>query len=278
MNPSRLHLFLLACCLLSGQAYAQQSSGNPLEAQLEQLRGIVLEQTEQMEHLRGEVRRLLGENEMLQHKLEEAANSRREMYQELDKRLRTLENAPLRPPETPSTPPPPVPDTPLESGGSGENTGVPVPGAKVNPPSTASPPTSSGNGQISPEARQAAYQQAFNALQAGRLNQAAEGFKQVISQAPQGQYADNAQYWLGETYYAMRDFPAALQAFKAVVENYPDSAKRSHALLKIGYAHYEMNNKVMAREILEQIKTNYPDTATARLAEERLRKMSVEGY
>ena len=89
--------------------------------------------------------------------------------------------------------------------------------------------------------------------------------------------ADNAQYWLGESYYVTRDFAAGLKAFRLVVDKYPDSRKLPDALLKIGYCDYELQNWKTARAALGQVAQQFPDTTAARLAQQRLVKMDGEG-
>jgi tol-pal system protein YbgF len=281
---SRLKIFLLLGGLgLSSAAFAQYPA--PVEtpqSPVEQLRQIVLEQSQQIHSLRVDVQRLVGDNELLQHKLEQIEKRQRDVYSDMDERLRRMESGQAgMAPAAAAAPPPEM--------------NIPPPGGPAQTPPPATPPMEqAGMGGMPPVSSQpvsappvppaaatpqdkAAYEQAFADLQGGRFNQAIAGFKKLLANSPQGQYADNAQYWLGECYYATRDFPTALQAFTQVIDNYPNSAKRSHALLKLGYVHYELNNKPLARQVLEQVSKTYPGTATARLAEERLQKMGPEG-
>lgn len=124
---------------------------------------------------------------------------------------------------------------------------------------------------------QGAYDQAFNELKALRYERAADGFRNFIQRYPDSRLADNAQYWLGESYYGARNFTMALAAFQALLDRYPDSGKRADALLKVGYSHYELRQWAAARAALEQVQAEHPDTTIARLAENRLRTMRLEG-
>lgn len=269
---SRLKFFLLLASLGASVASPAQYPA-PVDAQsyspAEQLRQIVIDQSQLLENLRTEVQRLVGDNELLLYKLEQIEKRQREVYSNMDERLRKLEQGQTGITAAPAAaaPPPPVNAPPVSP---------PSTASTESTPSTTPPPPPAAPAAPSPQDK-AAYEQSFANLQGGRFSQAITGFKTLLKTSPQGQYADNAQYWLGESYYATRDFPAALAAFSQVVDNYPDSAKRSHALLKLGYVHYEMNNKPMARQVLEQVSKTYPGTATARMAEERLQKMRQEG-
>ncbi len=129
-----------------------------------------------------------------------------------------------------------------------------------------------------PAEEKAAYDQAFQSLKDLRYTDAAESFQTFIARYPQSEYADNAQYWLGESYYVTRNYDIALEAFDDLLQKYPDSSKKPDALLKIGYAHYELKQWDQARAALEQVKQQFPDTTLARLADNRLRSMRMEGH
>jgi len=129
-----------------------------------------------------------------------------------------------------------------------------------------------------PAEEKAEYDQAFQSLKDLRYADAAEGFQAFLSRYPQSEYADNAQYWLGESYYVTRNYDISLEAFDDLLQKYPDSSKKPDALLKIGYAHYELKQWDQARAALEQVKQQYPDTTLARLADNRLRSMRMEGH
>ena len=136
-------------------------------------------------------------------------------------------------------------------------------------PSSTAAETGSDAG-IDPFAEQQAYQTAFDLLKSGRYEDAAGAFMQFIADFPAGSYADNARYWLGETYYITRRFEPALQEFERLVSMHPDSSKLTHALLKIGYAHDELGNEAEAERVLGDLIARYPQSAAAGLARKRL--------
>ncbi len=117
------------------------------------------------------------------------------------------------------------------------------------------------------------YLAAYENLRSGHYAQAITMMKQIIVDYPNGEYADNAQYWLGEAYKISKDNKAAKQAFKKVITNYPDSSKVPDALLKLAYIEFEQGNRIKARRILMRIIDDYGDTAAARLAETKLMQM-----
>ncbi|MDZ7749875.1 MAG: tol-pal system protein YbgF [Halofilum sp. (in: g-proteobacteria)] len=113
-------------------------------------------------------------------------------------------------------------------------------------------------------------------LKNGRYDEAASSFQQFLQQHPEGPYADNAQYWLGESYYVTSQFEQALAAFRKVPENYPDSAKLPDARLKVGFTLYEMGRMDEARAVLRKVTEEHANSAVAGLAEDRLLKMERE--
>jgi len=115
-----------------------------------------------------------------------------------------------------------------------------------------------------------AYRDAFSLLKAGQYDESIVAFTDFLNQFPNSQYADNAQYWLAETYYVKRDFEAALVEYQKLIEIYPASKKQSHAMLKIGYCYNELGQLDQARAVLEDLRSRYPGSTAARLAEERI--------
>jgi len=120
---------------------------------------------------------------------------------------------------------------------------------------------------------QAAYTQAFDALKNSNYPAAISGFRSYLSAYPNGQLADNAQYWLGEAYYVTRDYEQAANAFRAVGSQFPNSRKSADALVKLGFAQFELKRFGEARDTLNDVVRRFPDTDAARLATERLRRI-----
>jgi len=114
------------------------------------------------------------------------------------------------------------------------------------------------------------YQHAYDELRNGHTSQAITEFKDLISKNPNGEYASNAQYWLGEAYRVNQDVESARKAFSAVVDNYPGSAKVPDALLKLGYIEMEQKNPAKARDYLTKVTVAYPNSTAAHLAAKKL--------
>jgi len=117
------------------------------------------------------------------------------------------------------------------------------------------------------------YKQAYEELRAGRHDVAARGFREFVRHFPRHDYADNAQYWLGECFYDRKMYGEAAGEFKKVVTDYPLGNKAPDALLKLGYTLLAMGDAQKGRELLGQVPETYPRTEAARLAVDRLKEL-----
>jgi tol-pal system protein YbgF len=126
------------------------------------------------------------------------------------------------------------------------------------------------------DADQTAYNQAFDMLKAGKYPDAIGAFSQFLKTWPQSSLADNAQYWLGESYYVTRDFQNAAAAFQAVLDRWPDSRKAPDALLKLGYTQAELKHIAQARATLASVSTRFPGSDAANLAAARLLQLPAQ--
>lgn len=276
---------LALAILFSSTVNAQSgNSGNDLN--------VVADLVIQVQQLQDEVRELRGQVEDQANQLETLRQRQRDQFLDLDQRISGQRPATGSPGaggvagadasvpgtvDAGSTAAETVPE--VASGPAGES-------PEVRPPmDTPSDTVALGDPQVQSEAlpsnpaeEKAAYDQAFQSLKDLRYADAAEGFQAFLARYPESEYADNAQYWLGESYYVTRNYDISLEAFDDLLQNYPDSSKKPDALLKIGYAHYELKQWDQARAALEQVKQQYPDTTLARLADNRLRSMRMEGH
>jgi tol-pal system protein YbgF len=114
------------------------------------------------------------------------------------------------------------------------------------------------------------YRLAVELVKAGRHDDAVAALRGFITRYAQHDFADNAQYWLGESYYAAKDYPNALKEFRAVIETYPRGNKVPDALLKVGYCYLALHQNDKARAVLKQVVNLYPMSEPAAIAAQRL--------
>ena len=106
----------------------------------------------------------------------------------------------------------------------------------------------------------AAYNGAFHLYEAGQYAEAARMFQAFITSFPDDPLADNAQYWLGESYFARKAYLQALEAFQQVEALYPKGNKVPDALLKIGMAYATLGEYDRAESQLEELIERFPSS------------------
>lgn len=253
----------------------------PAAAQMDD-RQAMMDLVMQVQQLQDEVRTLRGMLEEQTMELESLSNRQRDQYLDLDQRLNSLRGSAPEPAVSTSG----AVTTPVYNNAPPATQMVVEDVPEVRPalvtPSAATgistPDVQVRSIVASPENEKAAYDQAFQSLKDRKYADSAEQFQGFLNQYPNSSYADNAQYWLGESYYVTRNYEIALEAFRDLLEKFPDSPKVADGLLKIGYTHYELKQWDLARAALVQVQEQYPDTTSARLAGSRLRSMKIEGH
>jgi tol-pal system protein YbgF len=240
-----------------------------LEARVLRIERVVENQSlvqlaSELDQLKEETKALRGDIEKLRYETESANARQRELYVDVDRRLQALESAPRQAAAPPPIVAPSVAAAPAPAP-------APAPERVAPPPQqAAATPATAPAAQRPSGTDQQNYQAAFELIQARKYPEATKAFNDFLAAFPTSPLADNAQYWLGETYYVQRQFMPALAQFQKIVDQYPGSSKLGDALLKIGYCQNELGDKAAAQTTFEQVIRKYPNTTAARLAAQRL--------
>jgi tol-pal system protein YbgF len=120
------------------------------------------------------------------------------------------------------------------------------------------------------------YRASLDGLTAGTHADAAASFREFLRRYPTHDYADNAQYWLGECYYDLKDYATAVREFRRVVEKHATGNKVPDALLKMGFSYLSLGESGAGRRSLQELVRTYPSHPSARLAGERLAALATE--
>jgi tol-pal system protein YbgF len=94
--------------------------------------------------------------------------------------------------------------------------------------------------------------------------------RSYLRKYPDSPLSDNAQYWIGECYYAQRDFNNAILAYYDVTRRYPKGDRVCAAMLKQGLAFAELGDAADARIVLERLIQSHPDCEEANQARAKL--------
>jgi len=120
------------------------------------------------------------------------------------------------------------------------------------------------------------YQSAYRDYQRGNYDLARQGFSDFAKANPQSDLADNAIYWIGETWFSQKKHKDAIGQFDRVINEYPTSDKVPAALLKKGLAYIEMGEKAQGVVQLQYVVHEHPTSREATLARQRLQSMGIE--
>ena len=229
------HLLLAIALAVPTAAAAQRMDPVYIEDRLNQLQQAITMLTGQLEQLQ-------YRNQQLQQQMEK-------MQADYEYRLDQMEKGGGRS----GGAPPPRP-----------NTQAAAPPPPLAPPPAAAPSAAAGADQM--------YNDAFKKLQDGDYGGAERGFKAFLQSNPKHTLAGNAQYWLGETYYARRDYQNAMTSFAEGYKVYKGSPKGPDNLLKLGVTLAVLGRKPDACAVFAKFNQDYPraiDLQKRRVEQER---------
>ena len=251
MRPVRIALLLAALGAAQAQAgvFDDDEARRQIadlriksEARFDQQAKGQLELSAQIQRQADEIARLRGLIETLTYELDLAKKRQQDFYIDLDTRVRKLESSPA---------PAAAADTEIA-------------------PGNAAPAQAKAAADPAKETQD--YEQALNQFKAGKYKEAAAAFAAFVQKYPGSSLAPNAQYWLGNAWYAQRDCKKAIEIQSVLTTRYADSPKAPDAWLAIATCQQEMGNPTGAKRTLESLVAKYPGTPASDAARDRLKK------
>jgi tol-pal system protein YbgF len=214
----------------------------------------------QIEGLKAEMNKLRGQIEVLNNNVENTSKRQRDMYLDLDTRMRRSEQ---------QGGPAPAADAPA----SAPTQGAPASAAPGVAPATAptgGPPSVTGANAADAAGETRAYEAAQGLRRVGNYQGAIVAFQNFIKQYPKSTLAPRAQYWIGDSYFNLRDFKLAIGSQQTLLKSYPDSPTAPDALLNIASSQIEMGDAAAGRRTLEELVAKYPVSEAAEKAKRRI--------
>jgi len=289
---------LIAPLAVALAAQAQQPPNAPPAAGADGRNPGVIQLMNQIETLQAEINRLRGQLEVLSNGLENAQKRQRDMYLDLDTRLRRVEGgsggaaprseAPAKPeggaPAAAAAPPAAAADSPRPLPPATTTTPA-APPVTSAPPQTASVPTPTAPTRPTPpnapsssstaesNAARKAYDAGLGSYRSGDYQGAIAAFDGIVKRYPRDALAPNAQYWIGDAWFNLRDFRSAAAAQQQLVTNYPDSPKVPDALLNLSSAYAALGEIPNARRVLEELIARFPQSDAAEKGRQRLARL-----
>jgi tol-pal system protein YbgF len=117
------------------------------------------------------------------------------------------------------------------------------------------------------------YDEAFILVRRGEYEAAIQGFGKFLEACPRHESAENAYYWIGESYYAIEKYPDAVVQFEKLINDYKTSPNIGRALYKLARSKQELGKKDEARTIFQRLIDEFPETLEAQQARERLKDL-----
>ena len=204
-------------------------------------RGAILELANQIEALRSDMARMRGQLEVVGNQVENTEKRQKDLYLDIDTRIRKLEEAREQQAAAAAAQPP-----------------VPPPGQ----------PAASTEAQQAGEMR--SYQAALDQFKLGNYSLAVAAMQGFLVTYPSSTLAPNAQYWIGMGYSGQRDYKNAIAAQRKLLATYPDSEKAPDGLLSIASSQETMGDRRNAQKTLEEVIARYPTSSAAASAKQRL--------
>ncbi len=201
-----------------------------------------LELSQQLERLRQELTQLRGQIEVNANEVQMASKRQRDMYVDLDTRMRRVEAPAL----------------------------APAAAGAVAPAAAGAAAVASEATATATEAEARAYEAAQGQRKIGNYQGAIAGFRNFLSQYPKSTLSHRAQYWIGDSYYNLRDFKNAIASQQRLISAYPDSASVPDALLNIASSQLELGDAAAARKSMDGLVARYPASEAAEKARRRL--------
>ena len=195
-------------------------------------RGALIELSTQLEALRGDMSRMRGQIEVIGNQIDTADKRQKDLYLDIDTRLRKLEQT--REQQSAVTEKPPMAE------------------AEASPAETK------------------AYQAALDQFKLGQYALAVSAMQGFMVTYPSSSLAPNAQYWIGMAYSGQRDYKSAISAQRKLLAAWPDNPKAPDAMLSIASAQETMGARGEAQKTLQELIARYPGSSASVSARQRL--------
>ena len=193
-------------------------------------RRAILDLAGQIDAMRGDLAKMRGQVEVLLHQLENTEKRQKDLYVDIDTRLRKLEQVK----EGAAAPGKPAPETPASEG------------------------------------ETKAYEAALNQFKLGNYPLSISAFQGFLVTYPSSKLAPSAQYWIGNAHYAQREYKQAIAAQQRVLSAWPDDAKAPDAMLNMASSQEALGDRRGAQKTLEGLVARYPASPAAASAKQRL--------
>jgi tol-pal system protein YbgF len=256
MLKQRALLLLALCFVLSAQAGLLEDDEarqqiQKLEARVLKLEEAVKQQTtksmldlqSQIDSLNADIRKLRGQNEEIAHGLQDAEKRQKDFYVDLDTRLRHFESA----------------EEAAKEAAAAKAAAAAI--APVAPVST---------DPFDPVAEDRSFEAGYVLYKAGKYADAVKAFQDFAKMFPESVRIPDADYWMGSSQLAMKDYKNALDTYQKYLKDFPDAPKSADVMYGYARCQYGLKKPVSARKTLKKLVAKYPASEAAAKAKKLL--------
>ena len=191
----------------------------------------------QNERLNQEISKLKGQLEVATHSIDSTQQRQRDLYGDLDGRLRKLEGG-----------------------------GTPAAAASEATPAAAAPAV--------PDANASSENKDYEAAQAltkeGKHKEAFDAYDKFLQTYPNSSHVPEAQYWLGYAQFSLKNYKAAIATQQKLIKQFPDGPKVADAMFNIANCQIQLADIDGAKKTLHELLDKYPGSEVAPVAKKRL--------
>jgi tol-pal system protein YbgF len=200
------------------------------DADKEQTIRSMLDMQMQMDALNTELRKLRGQNEEFAHELQDAEKRQKDFYVDLDTRLRRI-----------------------EAGGA-----------------TSTPADGSTGASVGQGGEERAFDAAYSFYKAENYQNAVTAFSGFLKNYPQSAHEANVLYWMGNSYFLLKDYKNCVSSYESLAGKYPDHPRVAETMLNSAECQLGLRNKTAAKRTLKLLISKFPGSDASDKAKKRL--------
>lgn len=148
-----------------------------------------------------------------------------------------------------------------------------APPAPAATPARSQATTAAGSQPLTGAAMAEKYRAALTMYGKGQLDGSRKLFQEVFDADPSGELADNALYWIAETYFVTAKYSEAMNLYRRIIKDYSEENKAPDAMLKLGLAYVKLGDLALARTTFEQLMQKYPYSIPAATAKVEIKRI-----
>jgi tol-pal system protein YbgF len=207
-----------------------------LEEANKQQNGSMLDLLAQIETLNQELRKLRGQNEELEHNLQDAKNRQKDFYVDLDTRMRHFEAA-----------------------------------ESATQSSSAQKAAEKSVVEDVEAVESSTYDVIYAYYKAANYEKVLDSSKEFLKKFPNSTRVPSVYYLMGDAYFSLDDFKKSIASYQVVVSKYESSSNVPDAWLNIASCQQQLKDMAAAKKTLKLLIEKYPDSKAAKKAKQRLK-------